>query len=116
MTPEQFTQNEALIMEQLRNGQMQKQVFKIDYENYKNAESGNNQIFTREDISNMTAKEYSENEKEIMSQMNSIGIPYKKDLPSNVKTYENKKSYSTSSSNADGKWVTINGNHVLMKD
>lgn len=51
-----------------------------------------------------------------MSQMNSIGIPYKKDLPSNVKTYENKKSYSTSSSNADGKWVTINGNHVLMKD
>lgn len=116
MTPEQFTQNEALIMEQLRNGQMQKQVSKIDYENYKNAESGNNQIFTREDISNMTAKEYSENEKEIMSQMNSIGIPYKKDLPSNVKTYENKKSYSTSSSNADGKWVTINGNHVLMKD
>lgn len=49
-----------------------------------------------------------------MAQMNSIGIPYKNDLPSNIKTREKEKSYATSSS--DGKWVTINGNHVLIKD
>ncbi len=48
--------------------------------------------------------------------MNSIGIPYKNDLPSDAKTHEKEKSYSTTSEKADGKWVTINGNHVLIKD
>ena len=62
----------------------------------------------------MSTDEYSKNEKEIMAQMNSIGIPYKNDLPSNFKTHKKEKSYTTSSS--DGKWVTINGNHVLIKD
>ena len=38
----------------------------------------------------------------------------KNDLPSNFKTHKKEKSYTTSSS--DGKWVTINGNHVLIKD
>ena len=46
---------------------------------------------------------------EIMK-MNNVSPPYPvyvKDLPKNVKTYTD---------DTDGKWVTINGNHVLIKD
>lgn len=50
---------------------------------------------------------------EIRVQMNSIGIPYEKDLPQNVKTFSKEKSYSTNPE--DGKWVTINGNHVFIE-
>ena len=114
MTSDEFAQNESAIMEQLRNGQILSQTQSFDYSKYKNPETGTDKIYTREDISKMSTDEYSKNEKEIMAQMNSIGIPYKKDLPSNVKTHEKEKSYATSSS--DGKWVTINGNHVLIKD
>ena len=42
-----------------------------------------------------------------MEQWGKIGIPLIRDL-------EYKKSAKTSNSN--GKWVTINGNHVLIKD
>ena len=47
--------------------------------------------------------------KEIMEQMNTIGIPNKSDLPKGTKTHEN------STTPKDGKWVTINGNHVLIE-
>ncbi len=114
MTSDEFAQNELAIMEQLRNGQILSQTQKFDYSNYKNPETGTEKIYTREDISKMSTDEYSKNEKEIMAQMNSIGIPFKNDLPSTVKTHEKEKSYAITSS--DGKWVTINGNHVLIKD
>lgn len=63
--------------------------------------------FTREQIGAMTPDEFTKNEKAIMEQWGKIGIPSKRDL-------EYKKSAKTSNSN--GKWVTINGNHVLIKD
>ena len=37
--------------------------------------TGNNRIFTREDLDLMSIKDFSSFEKEIMSQMNAIGIP-----------------------------------------
>jgi len=115
MTREEFEKNLPIIEQQLKDGLIKPQSEQAkDYLNYKNPETGTNKIFTREDISKMSSNEYSKKEKEIIAQMNSIGIPFKKDLPSNVKTQE--KSYPTSSTNADGKWVTINGNHVLIKD
>lgn len=117
MTSEEFEQNLPIIEQQLRDGLIRPQSEQPkDYSNYKNPETGTNKIYTREDISKMSTDEYSKNEKEIYAQMNSIGIPYKNDLPSNVKTYKKEKSYPTSSENAGGKWVTINGNHVLIKD
>ena len=109
MSNQEFSQNETVIMEQLRNGQIKNQTPKLDYENYKNPESGNKKVFTREDIDKMTVDEYSKYEKEIMAQVKSIGIPYKKDLPHNSKT-------NYSSNPKDGKWVTINGNHVFIED
>ena len=50
---------------------------------------------------------FSKNEKAIMKQWGKIGIPSIRDL-------EYKKSAKTS--NSKGKRVTINGNHVLIKD
>lgn len=115
MTSEEFERNLPIIEQQLKDGLIKPQSEQPkDYSGYKNPETGTDKIYTREDISKMSSKEYSENEKEILAQMNSIGIPYKNDLPSDAKTHE--KSYPTSSENADGKWVTINGNHVLIKD
>lgn len=115
MTREEFEQNLPIIEQQLKDGLIKPQVEQLkDYSNYKNPETGTEKIYTREDISKMSTDEYSKNEKEIMAQMNSIGIPYKNDLPSNFKTHKKEKSYATSLS--DGKWVTINGNHVLIKD
>lgn len=117
MTREEFEQNLPIIEQQLKDGLIKPQSEQPkDYSNYKNPETGTDKIYTREDISKMSTDEYSKNEKEILAQMNSIGVPFKKDLPSNVKTHEKEKNYATSSSNADGKWVTINGNHVLIKD
>ncbi len=42
--------------------------------------------------------------------MKKQGIPSEKDLPKGEKS-----GYSKSSAD-DGRWVTINGNHVLIKD
>ncbi len=115
MSRDEFERNFPIIEQQLKEGLIRPQSEQPkDYSNYKNPETGTEKIYTREDISKMSTDEYSKNEREIYAQMNSIGIPYKNDLPSNVKTHEKEKSYPTSSS--DGKWVTINGNHVLIKD
>lgn len=76
--------------------------------------------FTREDIGGMSSKEFEEHEKEIMNQLKTVGVPSEIDLPKGEKSrYSNEKSKgssSNSSSSSDGKWVTINGNHVLIKD
>ncbi len=54
----------------------------------------------------------------IREQWGKVGIPSERDLPK-----ESKKSVSTKSNGSSkdgdssvGKWVTINGNHVLIKD
>ena len=118
MSPEGFAQNESSIMEQLRNG-----VINDDYTPTDNA-SESIVPYTREDIAGMTTKEFSKNEKDIMAQLKTQGIPSQKDLPSGKKSeYSKGKSESSkgssnkgSKSSSDGKWVTINGNHVLIKD
>lgn len=127
MSPEEFVQNESIIMEQLKNGQIKSDFLNIDYSNFINPESGENKIFTRENISEMSSKEYLDNEKAILAQMNTIGVPYDKDVPNRVNTYSKEKKTKNSSSNSktksansssvtsDGKWVTINGNHVLIE-
>lgn len=124
MTSEEFAQNEQVIMEQLRNGQIKSEQPK-DYSSFKNPETGTKKIYTREDIAKMSTDDYSKNEKEILAQMNSIGIPYKNDLPQGTQTHSDtkekssagaqSKSNSTSRNSGEGKWVTINGNHVLIE-
>lgn len=50
------------------------------FKNYFNAISGNERIFSREDISNMTSEEYHKNEKAINYQLTNIGVPTNKEL------------------------------------
>ncbi len=87
----------------------------IDYKNFKNPLSGDAKIYTREDISKMSSKEFDKYEKEIMAQLNAIGIPFQNDLPKDILTHSEakKNSYATKTS-SDGRWVTINGNHVFI--
>lgn len=51
-----------------------------DWSGYKNPITGNNRIYTAEDIGDMTTKEFGEREKEIDAQINKMGIPRRKDL------------------------------------
>lgn len=127
LSAEDFEKYMPIIEQQLKEGLIKPQSEQPkDYTNYKNPETGTNKIYTREDISKMSTDEYAKNEKEIMSQMNSIGIPYKNDLPKGTQTHSDTKEKSSSSSaksksnnskasSGDGKWVTINGNHVLIE-
>lgn len=74
-------------------------------------------VYTREDIAKMSANEYTKNEKEINAQLKTIGVPYNRDLPKNIQTYGKLKTYkNNSTTSSEGRWVTINGNHVLIKD
>lgn len=85
----------------LINEQERKYIFFI------NPESQKNRIFTREELQKLTLKEYKKYEKEINAQLKTIGIPYKNELPKNIKTYTDELM---------GHWVTIDGNHVFIKD
>jgi len=69
---------------------------------------------TKIPFSCMKTKKEKKNEKAIMKQLKERGIPTRDEL-------EKQKSSSRGRSNSDsdedgGHWVTINGNHVLMKD
>ncbi len=110
MSPDEFTQNENQIMKQLQEGKI------------RNNPTGfipnipeNKIIFTREDIDKMTETEFSKHEKDIMKQMQTIGVPHNRELDKRTRTYGRQKAGYTSPS-GDGKWVTINGNHVLIKE
>jgi len=70
------------------------------------------QIFTREQIKNMSTDEFLRNEKAIMKQMKEKGIPTNKELEQKRK----QTNFSTAKSSAKGRWVTINGNHVFIED
>lgn len=52
----------------------------LNLSKYINPISNKKELFTREDIANMTAKEFEQNEEKIMMQMNSIGVPTNEDL------------------------------------
>jgi len=103
MSKDEFAKNEQQIMKQLKNGTFAKE--KPDYKNFTNPNTGSKKIYTKEELAKMTPDEFMKNESEIMGQLQSIGLPAKSDLP---------QKYSNSSS-ANGKWVTINGNHVLIE-
>ena len=51
-----------------------------DYSGYINPATGSRKLYSREDIASMTTDEYLQNEKEIMAQMQSIGIPTNNEL------------------------------------
>lgn len=68
------------------------------------------EIFTREQIENMTTEEFLKKEKAIMKQLRENGIPTNQEL----KEKQTKSKPSKSSNN--GRWVTINGNHVFIED
>lgn len=80
MTQEEFENNEEAIMQQLSNGLIVQDAEASKYSNYTNPISGDNKIFSREDIENMSFEEYAKNEKLIQAQLNSIGIPSNSDL------------------------------------
>ena len=107
-------------MAQMKDGRIINEYPSFDYDNYKNPLSGNPFVFTREDIDKMSTTEYSKNEKDILAQMNSIGIPSKRDVSPKTKTYGSQKERNSNSSNSsssgNGKWVTINGNHVFIEN
>lgn len=81
MTPEEFAKNEAEIMRQLANGEIQNT--KPDYNNYQNNRAGNGKLYTREEIDKMSPREYAKAEADIMKQLNSVGIPSEKELNRN---------------------------------
>lgn len=80
MTQEEFENNEEAIMQQLSNGLIVQGAEASKYSNYTNPISGDNKIFSREDIENMSFEEYAKDEKLIQAQLNSIGIPSNSDL------------------------------------
>ena len=73
---------------QNKQGQYKKLI--LDLKNYINPISGKKEIFSRENIQQMTTKEYSEQEEKILMQMNSIGIPTNQDIElSHEQDYDN---------------------------
>ncbi len=124
MSPKEFSKNEALIMKQMRRGLIQSENKNIDFKNFKNPENGKNLIYTRQDIDKMSSDEFSKHEKAIYAQMRSIGIPPKNEVPKDITTFtkqqkaDNPKPPKNDNpkSSKDGKWVTINGNHVLIDE
>ena len=80
MSREDFEKNLPIIEQQLKDGLIKPETQKLNYSGYLNPISGEDKIFTREAISQMTGDEYSGNENAIMAQLNSIGIPYESDL------------------------------------
>ena len=89
------------------------------YDSYGHDDNAPQMFFTREDIGSMSSAEFAKNESAIMAQLKERGIPSRKDLPSGKKSYnhrEKSNGSSKGSNSSDGKWVTINGNHVLIKN
>ena len=80
------------------------------------------QMFTREDIAGMSSDEFIKNQDAIMNQARTYGIPERRQTSktsgSKAAPEKSGSSSSKSSNNSsdEGKWVTINGNHVLIKD
>lgn len=79
MTSDEYLQNEPMIMEQLKTQGSIPSEKQLNQQNnfsgYINQISGNSNIFTREDIKNMSPDEYLKNEKAINYQLKTIGIP-----------------------------------------
>ena len=81
---------------------------KQEIKKFVNPVTGDSKIFTREKLEKMNSEVFSKNEDAIFAQLNTIGIPSQSEV--------NRAVYNSSSQNADGKWVTIKGHHVLIND
>ena len=79
MTTDEYLKNEPMIMEQLKTQGSIPSEKQLNQQNelsgFINQISGNSNIFTREDIKNMSTDEYLKNEKAIDFQLKTIGIP-----------------------------------------
>jgi len=81
----------------------------IDY----NVDKNDNRVFTREDLREMFKEEQTANHDAIMKQYHVIGIPTRAEVIANDK--KSKYVIPSHRDAADGlRWVTINGNHVLL--
>lgn len=81
------------------------------------ADINKEKTFTREEIGKMSTKEFQKNEKMIMKQLREKGIPTKLQLEEMEKVKASKNSNSSKAdSSGEGRWVTINGNHVLLEN
>ena len=88
MTPEEFSKNERVINEQLQQGLITPTTQrKQNYSGYRNPVSGDNRIFSQEDIGGFSGDEFAKHEKEIRSQWGSIGIPTNNELQSSGAIY-----------------------------
>ena len=81
---------------------------KQEIKKFVNPVTGDSKIFTREKLSKMNSKDFTKNEQAIFAQLNTLGIPSQSEV--------NRAIYNSTSQDADGHWVTINGHHVLIKD
>jgi len=78
-----------------------------------NVDENDNRVYTREDVRNMSKEEFKVNESKIMKQVYAIGLPTKAEVIANDK--KSKYVIPSHRDAADGlRWVTINGNHVLL--
>ncbi len=75
MSREEFDKNEVAIMNQLQTGGFNTPQESKNYGGYRNTHTGDNRIFTAEDIGGFSGKEFSHHEPAINAQMKSIGIP-----------------------------------------
>lgn len=79
MSREEFDKNESAIMHQLQTGGFNQEPSR-DFGGYRNSHTGDNRIYTAEDIGNFSSSEFSHHEPAINAQMNSIGIPTNNDM------------------------------------
>ena len=79
MSREEFDKNESAIMHQLQTGGLNQEPSR-DFGGYRNSHTGDNRIYTAEDIGNFSSSEFSHHEPAINAQMNSIGIPTNNDM------------------------------------
>ena len=88
MTPEEFSKNEKTINEQLQQGLIAPTTQrKQNYSGYRNPVSGDNRIFSQEDIGDFSGEEFTKHEKEIRGLWGSIGIPTNNELQTSGAIY-----------------------------
>ncbi len=74
-TPQNGVLETGISYNEFNPNAIQNQQNQADYSNYRNPLSGDNKIYTREDIGDMPNEEFTDKEAEIRSQWGKIGIP-----------------------------------------
>lgn len=100
------------IRDRIRNGDM---ITDLNDKRDFNKSYHGGHVYTREEIKNMSNKEFQENERHIMKQMQEKGIPTQAEAQSKWGLKTGSK-FGGSSSYSNGRWVTINGNHVFIEN